>query len=154
MSLLHATPSVETSDFGSRNPNPCSDSSCQICSFVNETAQSVVQAVSVESVLSGSAAMPFLNKIAWKSAQQDCSSLRKTYAHLTAGTRPSKNAKNLRDVRRYLEVASINQYGVLVVRKSDPYMHQRELTVVPRDILPGLLTDSFALPACNDSSTE
>ena len=83
--------------------------------------------------------MPFLNKQAWISAQQECHELRRTFAHLRAGTRPSRKTKGMRNVKRYLNIASIDNTGLLVVRKSDPYLHQRELTIVPRDILPGIL---------------
>ena len=45
----------------------------------------------------------------------------------------------MRNVKRYLNLATINQNGVLIVRKPDPYLHQRNLTIVPKDILPGIL---------------
>ena len=45
----------------------------------------------------------------------------------------------MRNVKRYLTVASIDDKGVLVVRKPDPLLHQRLLTIVPKDILPGIL---------------
>ena len=129
-----------TSDFASRHPNSCCDSSCQVCSFVSETADSVVRAVTVEEVLSGSARIPFYNKNAWKSAQQNCPVLRKTCAYLINGTRPSRKVKHITDVRRYLEVCTLNSDGLLVCRKPDPYTFQRELIVVPTDVLHGLLT--------------
>ena len=129
-----------SSDFSSRNPAACCDPSCQVCEFVKETAESVVRAVSVDEVLSGSATIPYYNKAAWKSAQQGCPSLRKAHTYLMNGTRPSRKVKNVIDVRRYLEVCSITSSGLLVVRKSDPYMHRRELIVVPSNVLHGLLT--------------
>ena len=64
-----------SSDFGSRHPQECSDGSCQICKFVNETITSVVNSVSISDILSGSAHMPFLNTSAWRSAQHSCTSL-------------------------------------------------------------------------------
>ena len=45
----------------------------------------------------------------------------------------------MRHVKRYLSVATIDDSGLLVVRKPDPYLHQRKLIVVPKDILPGTL---------------
>ena len=62
---------------------------------------------------------------------------------LTQGTRPSKKTKNIKDLRRYLNVASVNQNGLLVVRKSDPFLHQTELIIVPSEILPDLLTTLY-----------
>ena len=83
--------------------------------------------------------MPFLNNKAWLSAQQECHELRRTVAHLRAGTRPSRKTRGMRNVKRYLKIASISTCGLLVVRKPDPYLHMRELIVVPKDILPGVL---------------
>ena len=130
-----------SSDFASRNPTSCCDTSCQICEFVRDTSDSVVNAVTVTDVLDGTARVPFYNKSAWRSAQQNCPDLRKTHTYLINGTRPSKKVKNIRSVRRYLEVCSVdNTNDLLVVRKSDPYMHQRDMIVVPADILRGFLT--------------
>ena len=88
-----------SSDFSSRNPATCCDSSCQVCEFVQETAELVVRAVTA-----------------------------------------SRKVKNIIDVRRYVEVCSITSSGLLVVRKSDPFMLRRELIVVPSNVLHGLLT--------------
>ena len=129
-----------SSDFASRNPLSCADSSCQICKFVEELSESVVKQVTVEDVMSGVTRMPFLNRTAWKSAQHGCSALRRVFAHLTQGTRPSKKAKNTRDVKRYLSLCSIDNQGLIIVRISDPFVHHRDLIVVPDALLPGLLT--------------
>ena len=129
-----------TSDFGSRNPQTCPDQSCQICSFVRDISESVVNAVSTSDVLSGTAKMPYLNSSAWKSVQHDCPTLRRLHAHLTQGTRPTKKVKNMRDLRRLLQVASVDSNGLLVVKKSDPFVTQRNQIIVPSTILPGLIT--------------
>ena len=129
-----------SSDYASRNPPTCVDSNCQICKFVEELSDSVVHRVSVEDVVSGLVRMPFLNKNAWLNAQNSSSSLRRVYAHLTQGTRPSKKAKHVRDVKRYLAICSIDNTGLIIVKKSDPFVHHRDLIVVPEEILPGLLT--------------
>ena len=129
-----------TSDYASRHPLRCCDSSCQVCGFVGDTADSVVRAVSVDEILNGNACIPFYNKNAWKSAQQNCPALRRTHTYLVNGTRPSRKVKHITDVRRYLEFCSLNSDGLLVCRKPDPYVIQRELIVVPADVLHGLLT--------------
>ena len=87
------------SDFGSRNPQRCNETSCQICKFVEELTDSVVRPVDVKDVMNGSARMPFLNANAWKSAQQECHELRRTAGHLRAGTRPSRKSKGMRNVK-------------------------------------------------------
>ena len=63
--------------------------------------------------------------------------------HLQQGTRPSKKLTNMRDVKRYLNVVTIAKIGLLVVKGYEPLAPTRECTVVPRQVLEGLLT---ALP--------
>ena len=84
--------------------------------------------------------MPFLNHAAWKAAQQEDATLRRTYAHLSKGTRPGKKERNMRDLRRYLQVTSIDNDGLIIVKKSDPFLSDRRLTVIPTQLLPGLVT--------------
>ena len=70
------------SDFASRNPRQCLDSSCQICKFISEMEDSVVR------VIEGSVRMPFTSRAAWQATQQDCPDLRRAHSHLHQGTRP------------------------------------------------------------------
>ena len=72
-------------------------------------------------------------------------------AHFTQGTHPSKKTKHVKDLQRYLQVATLNERGLLIVRKSDPFCLQRELIVVPCDMLPGLIT---ALHICVQHPTK
>ena len=47
---------------------------------------------------------------------------------------------NARDVKRYLSTVSIAHDGLLVVRKEEPFAPVHECIVIPRHVLPGLLT--------------
>ena len=98
-----------------------------------------VRQVSPQDVLTGTARMPFTGRRAWLETQQECPNLRRTKAHLTQGTRPSKKETKIKDVKRYLQVASISGDGVLVVKRSRPFAAFRECIIVPRSALPGLL---------------
>ena len=129
-----------SSNYGSRNHVHCENQSCQICKFVQSTAQSVVNVVEVQDILSGNVPMPFVTKSAWRSAQHDCPDLRRAYAHLSQGTRPSRKSRNLKHLRQYLQVASIDDQGVIVVYKDFPGYPNRALIVVPVDLLPGIIT--------------
>ena len=129
-----------SSDFASRNPQHCASDNCQVCNFIYELIDSVVCTVTVSDVISGSVAMPFTNHAAWKSAQHDCPVLRRAYAHLTQGTRPAKKRRNIKDLKRILQVATVSADGLLVVKKDDPFVGLTSLIVVPSQILPGLLT--------------
>ena len=98
-----------------------------------------VRQVTVDDVLSGSCRLPFTGRSSWLRSQQTCPSLRRTKAHLSQGTRPGRKNTKIRDVKRYLQVASLASDGLLVVRRDDPFTPARECIVVPRQVVPGLL---------------
>ena len=128
------------SDFASRNALDCTDNSCQICKFVTECQDSVVYSLSAKDISEGHVSMPFTTRTAWHSTQQGCPDLRRTHAHLTQGTRPSKKMTKVTDVKRYLKCASIAKDGLLVVHSDQPFHPTRERIIVPRTVLHGLLT--------------
>ena len=127
-------------DFNSRHPNECDNHDCQICQFVADADQATVRGVTVSEVLDGSVTMPFMNHSAWKKIQQDCPALRRTCAHLSQGTRPPKQRRNAKDIKRYLQVVTLSTNGLLVVRSTVPFAAVRDLIVVPQQIVHGLLT--------------
>ena len=127
-------------DYCSRHPSQCTDQSCQICKFVNETDESVIRHLSVNDVVVGAAKMPFSSRAAWRATQQDCPDLRRTHSQLSQGTRPSKKDTRIQDVKRYLRFTSIASDGLLIVREDKPFHPTRERIVVPRSVLDGLLT--------------
>ena len=128
------------SDYTSRNLPECTADKCQICKFVNELEESVVRELTVKDVVDGSQKMPFTSRLAWLATQQECPDLRRTHAHLTQGTRPSKKANKIIDVKRYLKDVCIARDGVLIVNSEAPFHPVRERIVVPRLVLDGLLT--------------
>ena len=129
------------SDFASRNAAVCVEQQCQVCTFIREMEESVVmQRVTTNDITSGRAKLPFTSRSAWLTIQAECQDLRRTHAHLKQGTRPSKKITNAKDVKRYLNVASIARDGMLVVRRNDPLSPSRECIIVPRMVLNGLVT--------------
>ena len=128
------------SDFASRNAQACTTPSCQICSFVERIEDSTIRSLSVHDIVSGNAKLPFTNRAAWFSLQSECPDLRRTHAHLTQGTRPSRKLTNIKDVKRYLNAVTIAKDGLLVVKRSDPLVPTRECIVIPRQVLDGFLT--------------
>ena len=128
------------SDFASRNAPDCNEPQCQICSFVHETETSVVRGISTQEILESTKRLPFTSRPAWFSVQHECPDLRRVYAHLKQGTRPSKKLTNIRDVKHYLNITSISKDGLLVVQLQQPLSRPIELIVVPRSVLDGLLT--------------
>jgi hypothetical protein len=77
--------------------------------------------VSVHDVLSGAVTLPFTTRSAWLQTQQECPDLRRAHSHLKQGTRPSKKSTNIKDVKRYLNAASLSRDGLVVVRKEEPF---------------------------------
>ena len=126
--------------FTCRNAEPCTAVNCQICNYIAHMEDSVVHGVSVQDVLSGITKLPYSNRSAWCETQSECLDLRRTHAHLSQGTRPSKKATNIKDIKRYLQVATITSDGLIVVRKTDPFSPVRECVIVPRSVFPGLVT--------------
>ena len=101
--------------------------------------------MSVHDVHQGNVHLPFTSRPAWLGVQSECPDLRRTHAHLAQGTRPSKKLTNIKDVKRYLQVASIADDGLLVVQRNDPLSPTKECIIVPRQALDGLLTSTFSL---------
>ena len=61
--------------------------------------------------MSGDKCLPFTSRTDWSAIQAECADLRRTRAHLQQGTRPSKKLTNVKDVKRYLYVATITKDG-------------------------------------------
>ena len=128
------------SDFASRNAPECVQPKCQICEFVATTEDCVIQHVSTQDIASGSVRIPFTSRAAWRQTQKECEDLRRVSAHLSQGTRPSKKATTIKDVKRYLNIATIAKDGLLVVKRQVPMAPTMECIIVPRQVIHGLLT--------------
>ena len=85
------------------------------CVLSSRELATVVRAVSVQDILQGSVHLPFTSWPAWLAVKSECPGLRRRHAHLVQGRRSSKKLTNIKDVKRYLQVASIANDGVLVV---------------------------------------
>jgi hypothetical protein len=128
------------SDFASRNAPDCDTPSCQICSFTERTETCTVHKLSIHDIVHGQKRLPFTSRPAWLATQAECPDLRRTHAHLLQGTRPSKKQTNVKDVKRYLQNASIAKDGLLVVSNVEPFSSSRDRIIVPRSVIDGLLT--------------
>ena len=120
------------SDFASQNAAASENETLQVCSFISQTRDSVVQGVSVQDILQGNVRLPLTRRPAWLAVQSECPDLRRTHAHLIQGTRPSEKLTNIKDVRRFLQVASVTDDGSLVVRRHKTLSLSRVCIIVPR----------------------
>ena len=141
ISLNHISGSdIPLTDFNSRNPVECIDKSWQVCKFVDEHMDIAVSGITVDAIEDRLSKMPFCNSQAWKGVQKNDADLKRTYAQLTSGNRPGKKEKNLRTVRRYPQIASISDYGLLIHRKPNLYGRDYELIIVPQSLAAGLIS--------------
>lgn len=144
------------SDFASRNAPDCVEANCQLCAFIRESEDSVVRQTSIDEVLNGTSKLPFTGRSTWLAIQTECPDLRRVCAHLKQGTRPSKKLNNIRDVKRYLQVATIAHDGLLVVKRDSPFSPTRDCIIVPRNVLHGILTSLHVQlnhPSCHQLRT-
>ena len=140
VSIRHVSgASIFQSDHASRNAPECFDSSCQICSFVRQSEAAVVRPVNITELTNGSARLLNTNRSAWFQIQSECSDLRRSCAHLKQGTQPSRKLTNIKDVKRYLQVANIDKDDLLVTQSTDPFSTKQIRIIVLRQVLPGLL---------------
>ena len=100
----------------------------------------MVRSISVNDILNGSARVPFTSRSAWNSAQEECQDIRQTKAQLRQGTRPSKKVTNKKDVKLYLKSCTLARDGLLIVKRSEPFMPPLECIVIPRSLVNGLTT--------------
>ena len=140
VSINHAKGSdIALTDFSSRNPIICENKSCQVCQFVSDSMDIAVRSLTVDDVEKGHVKMPFCNKAAWRETQQQDPDLKRTFSQLSAGTRPGKKEKNLKNVRKYLQIASLSNDGTLVHRKPNLYGKDFELVIIPQSLVDGLV---------------
>ena len=107
---------------------PCQDITCQVFSPLFTLP-----------ILHGHARLPFTTRASWLAIQSECKDLRRTHAHLVQGTRPSKKFTNVKDVKQYLNVATIAKHGLLGVKRDKSFPHSRKFIIVPTQVLDGLL---------------
>ena len=130
-------------DFASRNTITCGGS-CQICTYISDLENSVIGSLHITDILSGKASIPYTSRAAWLQFQQSCPDLTKAKEFIQAGITPSGKKKGIsKDTLRYLNCVSLSTSpsdGMLVVKRSVPFVKTSQRIVIPRDIAPGILT--------------
>ena len=100
----------------------------------------MVQQTFIQDILHGHARLPFATRASWLAIQSEYKDLGRTHGHLVQGTIPLKKLTNIKDVKRYLNVAKVAKDGLLIVKCDKPFTRSRECIIVPRQVLDGLLT--------------
>ena len=91
--------------------------------------------MSIQDVIDDKVRLPFTSRSLWLSIQTECPDIRRTHAHLFQGTKPSKKLTNIKEVKRYLNVATIASDGLLEdgaltalhIQLHHPTSHQLEM---------------------------
>ena len=116
------------------------DGSCQVCRFVADRSEIAIRSINIDDIERGTIKMPFYNHAAWKRAQMQDQDLKRCFSQLVSGTRPGKKEKNLKDLRRYFQVASISESELLIHRKTNPYGKDFELIIIPKNLARGVMS--------------
>lgn len=82
---------------------------------------------------------PFPSRPAWLAIQFYCPDLCRTHAQFVQGTCSSNKVTNVKNVKRYLNLAAISKDGLLVVMCTEPLTTTRERIIVPRLSPPWIL---------------
>ncbi len=127
-------------DFGSRNSTPCTQPTCSVCHFLEESQSAGVNSVSVQDCINGSVKIPFGSPSAWLQIQLNCPVTQLARKHLQQGTRPMKKLRNVRNVKHLVKIASVDKDGLLIVRKTNPLNWKSSLIVIPDHYTPGIIT--------------
>ena len=130
-------------DFQSRSASTCSAELCQICSYVNNNADTIIN-VKLNAVTenNNADAMPFLNRTAWKSIQDKDKACIQAKTCLSTGQTPSKKSGKANvESRRIFDKAAIAKDGLLVVKQTIPLSTTKlERIVIPTAFLDSLLS--------------
>ena len=138
--LCHLKGSENTyADFASRNAEECGDKRCQVCTFINNSMESVIRSCTVKEVLDSTVPVPYNSRSGWFKLQLSDDALRRACAHLKQGTKPSRKCTSIKDVKRYLQTAKVANDGLLVVPEYIPSVGRVERIVVPEVYVHGLL---------------
>ena len=131
------------SDYQSRTASECKSDICQICNYVQDTSDTIID-VKLNSVssLNNTFGMPFLNKEVWKDLQNKDHACRQAKVCLSTGQQPTKKSGNTNnDIRRYVTKANISKEGLLVVNDTIPMSTtKQEKIVIPSNFVEAIIT--------------
>ena len=137
------------SDYASRNPITCSSPKCQICDFINEMSfigDNIVGYVTVSDIQSGKVKMPFVQREAWRNAQNHDKVLSQLITLIKTSQHPEKKKtcgpnttlKLLHNLYKKGEL-SVDKSGLVTVRQKQPDGSLAQVIVVPTGMFPGLV---------------
>ena len=141
---------TKVADFSSRNPLPCNEKRCQICSFAFEQIiigdNSKVMKVTVDDLESGSYRIPLSEKPTWLKLQKDDDTHKRLYKLITSGgLQPEPKLRGHTDLKRLYNLyrrglLSIDNLGLITVKHIDTKSGlEYDSISVPTNLYPGLI---------------
>ena len=124
-------------DYQSRNTFPCNADICQLCDYVNQQADTIIDS----KVASIQPEIPYANREAWKNVQRNDKAISIAKTAISTGQLISKKSGKINsDARKIVANAKIAPDGLLVVHRSIHYTTEKEeRIIIPSDYLPTLV---------------
>ena len=140
---------MQYSDYASRHPVTCSNTKCQICTFISEmtfVGDNVVRSITVNDIQNGTVKMPYVQREAWKNAQNHDTVLSQLVNLIKTGQLPEKKRtcgpfttlKLLHNLYKKGELM-VDKSGLITVRQKQPDGSLAQTIVVPTGMFPGLV---------------
>lgn len=142
--------STKVADFSSRNPLPCKEKRCQICSYAFELTQvgdmCNIMKVTVADLESGEYKLPLSEKPTWLKLQKEDDTHRRLHKLITSGgLQPEPKLRGHSDLKRLYNLyrkglLHIDPSGLIIVKHIDTQSGiEYNAISVPKHIFPGLL---------------
>ena len=129
----------QSSDYQSRHPSKCSSQHCSICSFVLDTADSVLIPAAINHL---DATTILHSKSAWNQIQDQQKACRDAKYLLKSGKTPTKQSgKVFSEIRRLCAVAKLSKDNLLIVpsQQNKYSTSNKDLIVIPQTHLPAVI---------------
>ena len=141
---------TKVADFSSRNPLPCQQKRCQICSFAFEQTTigdlSTVMSVTVQDLESGVYRIPLSEKPTWLRLQKRDDTHQRLYKLITSGgLQPEPKLRGHSDLKRLYNLyrrglLSIDNLGLITVKHIDVHSgFEYDAISVPTNMFPSLI---------------
>ena len=145
-------PGVNTkvADFNSRNPLSCNEPRCQICKYMSEQCligeHCVVNNVTVQDILSGSARLPLTEKPAWLQIQKEDDTHNRLFKLISSGgLQPEKKLRGQTNLKLMYNLykrglLKIDASGVIVIKHIDTTSGlEYDATSIPTNLYPSII---------------
>ena len=117
----------QIADFQSRNTTNCNADICQLCEYVNQQADTIIDG----KIATIQTDIPYANRLSWKNVQSQDKAITLARNAITTGQLISKKPGKINsDARKIQNNANVAQDGLLVVSRTIPYSTTKEERIV------------------------